>query len=150
MTGLKRYLLTTCFMLSSLVLLPSLSLSHWEDYKGCKDTYYKIKGLPAEWEKLYEGTSEDGRDYIVRHKHSSGLINEEHYMLLPLSQWKDKQVPEHLEEPISEWLDWDGDGVYSEWYLFPRGKADCEDALHFVWDDKAQTYKLYATGKERT
>lgn len=133
-----------------MVLSPNLATAHWEDPQGCAATYQKIKGMEGDWKLLYDGVSEDGRDYIKRYQHDSGLINEEHLAILPRVQWAEKDTPEHTDQVLSEWLDWDGDGHYSEWYLFPRGQAACEDALHFVWSNQAQTYVLYATGRKRT
>lgn len=144
---------STLFSLVSLLNLGPLSIAsaHWEDPAGCSKTHEKIKSLKDEWESVYSGIAEDGRDYVYRWKHKgSTLITEEHFILTPQNQWDKPDEPEHLPVPVSEWLDWDGDGHFGEWYLFPRLKAECSDALHFIWDEKAQTYKLYATGKERT
>jgi hypothetical protein len=132
-----------------LVCVHSLSTSnaHWEDPQGCSVTHEKVKEL--EWSKVKEGLSEDGRDYVITWK-AGDVVSEEHYQLAPKSQWSAPDEPAVLPTPISEWMDWDGDGFYSEWFLFPRGQAACEDALHFVWSDQFQTYVLYSKGKERT
>jgi hypothetical protein len=142
----RRLLLTSLMLFSSV----SLANAHWEDPSGCAKTHEKIMSF-KEWDRTYHGVSEDGRDYVYRWKQKdTNLATEEHFMLLPPSQWEKKDEPEHMPMPLSEWIDWDGNGHYDEWFLFPRGTPDCNDALHFVWDNKDQTYKLYATGKERT
>jgi hypothetical protein len=140
---MKRVLLTI-----SLCLLGTSALAHWEDPQGCGLTREKITEI-KEWSKVKEGLSEDGRDYVITWK-AGDVISEEHYQLAPKSQWSAPDEPAVLPSPISEWLDWDGDGFFGEWFLFPRGQAACEDALHFVWSSQLQTYVLYAKGKERT
>ena len=126
--------------------------AHWEDPQTCNDVVGQFsKTEEAEWEPLYNGISEDGRDYIYRfHFKASQLVVEQHHILLPPAQWEDKDTPTYMPMVLSVWLDWDGNGHYGEWYLFPRQHMDCEDALHFIWDEDHQTYRLYATGKERT
>lgn len=125
----------------------SIAWSHYEDPSGCDAM---VTHLPNEnWVTLYEGISEDGRDYVFRYRHEV-IIIEAHHILLPEAQWTSASTPAYMPAILSLWLDYNGDGVYGEWYLFPRGQGECTDALHFIWDGDKQVYRLYATGKERT
>lgn len=130
---------------------PSVSTGHWEDPLNCSAMQAQLDKVPEDnWVVSYSGISEDGRDYVVRFSVKGDTLKiEQHHILLPKSQWTGN-VPTFSDQILSEWLDWDGDGVYGEWYLFPKGETDCRDALHFMWDESRQTYRLYATGKERT
>lgn len=122
---------------------------HWEDPTGC----HQAKKTLGQYDyvTLYEGLAEDGRDWVVRQRAvNRDLVVEEHYYLLPPSQWPDPKTPAHLPILLSAWLDWDGDGHYGEWYIFARGRgAECQDALHFTWDPEAGTYRLVPDARER-
>lgn len=138
--------MTSTTMLLAMVLATPV---HWEDPASCNNMIQSMKA--ADYTETYNGLSEDGRDYVIRWKQrETGAIVEEHHNLYPPSQWEDSKTPAYMEAVLSLWIDWDGDGTFGEWFLFPRGEASCYDALHFQWDADLQTYKLYAAGKERT
>lgn len=131
-----------------LVLLPVLAYGHMEDQAECLVMEKKLRSFAPElWVLDYSGLSEDERDYVMKYSlKGSTLRVEQHHQLYPHSQWHG-DVPVYSNEILSEWLDWDGDGIFSEWYLFPRGKTDCADAVHFVWDQSSETYRLRGGGK---
>lgn len=132
------------------MLLSEMVDAHLEDPKNCSAMQARLDRVPEDhWKITYVGISEDKRDFIIRFSLAGGSLKlEQHHILLPASQWKDG-VPAYSPQILSEWLDWDGDGVYSEWYLFPRGETDCKDAIHFVWNETQQVYQLYTNGKEQ-
>lgn len=139
-------------MISLMLVVMLATPVHWEDPLNCMSMIKDLKDTKTDqWKTTYEGLSEDARDYIIRSTREGDTLKvEEHYQLLPQSQWASPEEPTYLKNILSLWLDFDGDGHYNEWYLFPRGRSNCQDALHFIWDHDLQTYKLYATGKERT
>lgn len=135
-------------LLSLLLLFPYTLEGHYEDIEGCDAMVTRIVG--TDFTSKYSGVSEDGRDYIYRaQEKGASLIVEAHFILVPHNQWRDQTVPEYFPPILSLWLDYDGDGHYGEWYLFPRLHTDCTDALHFIWDADRQSYRLYAVGKEK-
>lgn len=124
-----------------ILLFPGYSWGHYEDLSGCTDTFTHLP--KKEWTVLYHGISEDKRDYLYRLQHRTGpLVIEVHHVLLPVSRWGTPPVPKYMPAILSVWIDYDGDGHFGEWYLFPRGQADCADAIHFIWDVSLQTYRL--------
>jgi len=123
-------------------------LAHWEDPQGCNKMVQTIPKLDA-MTSVYKGISEDKRDYIFEWQQTDGPIHiTEHHILLPPAQWKDPKDPEYFEPILSFWIDWDGSGQAEEFWVFPRGNANCDDALHFIWDGERQTYLLVQSGKD--
>lgn len=89
-------------------------------------------------EILYDGISEDQRDFVLRYRApGDSLVIEDHFMLYPRSQWRNLNKPLYSQEPTSTWKDYDGDGKYGEWYL--HGKEN----YHFIWDYDFHTYRQY-------
>ena len=93
-----------------------------------------------DYEILYDGISEDQRDYIIRYRVQGEVpVTEDHYTLYPYTQWRTPSVPSYHPYPYSTWKDYDGDGLYTEWYqhnYYGQGNR-------FIWDYDSNTYNAY-------
>ena len=124
----------TLIAITLFLLLPRQLSGHMEDAAGC----FTIP-KPREAQKLYEGLSKDGRDWVVQYDvRGWGYPDLElRYDVSPPVQWEKGNKPEALLRsipPLAYWLDTDKLAGYDEWYIDPRRKGNCLDFIHMKWD----------------